>query len=560
MSSNLHKALSLYNQGLFEDAEKIITEALKATPKDHNALHLASMILNKMGDFIQALTRIDSALKIDTRNHEMWNTKGNILVNLGQNADAIKSFEKSLSNNPNYTPAQQNLAFLFNKLQAPNRSLPLFDLLIVKNAANSSYILGRAQALIMAERPAEAAKYLDLHQAHIPHDLAQYTKGQALFADGNYAESLKSYTTIPPSSTYHSQALKNSYQILSLTGETEKIKTLMSAHESPASDELVSINIDMIGKLEGVSSARTYVAHKLPKYQDNPFVLSALAKFDIAEQSYEGAFNKTSTALKLASDNNVLLGQNVVAAMGIHEYAHAEKIISRQIKTRPNDQYWIAMLATLQRLQGKNHNYLYDYERFISVFDLSIPKDYSSQSEYLTKLKSTLCDLHEFESEPIDQSLRGGTQTRPNLVHIDNPVITSFFSSINANVKEFVSTLPDDPQHPFLKRKTKHPRIISAWSVRLTGTGFHVNHVHPEGWISSAFYVDVPDGTEKDQNQKGWIKFGEPSFKLPNLEAEHFIAPAAGKLVLFPSYIWHGTVPTADKTFRLTLPFDVLPV
>jgi len=37
------------------------------------------------------------------------------------------------------------------------------------------------------------------------------------------------------------------------------------------------------------------------------------------------------------------------------------------------------------------------------------------------------------------------------------------------------------------------------------------------------------------------------------------VKPAVGKLVLFPSYFWHGTVPFASDTNRLTIAFDITP-
>ena len=47
--------------------------------------------------------------------------------------------------------------------------------------------------------------------------------------------------------------------------------------------------------------------------------------------------------------------------------------------------------------------------------------------------------------------------------------------------------------------------------------------------------------------------------RIPGCEAEHFVKPAEGMLVLFPSYLWHGTVAFATGTPRLTAAFDVLP-
>jgi hypothetical protein len=99
-------------------------------------------------------------------------------------------------------------------------------------------------------------------------------------------------------------------------------------------------------------------------------------------------------------------------------------------------------------------------------------------------------------------------------------------------------------------------KIASAWSVRLNGGGFHLNHVHPEGWLSSAFYVRLP---KVASGHEGWLQFGEPGPPTsPKLDADHLVQPQAGMLVLFPSYMWHGTVPFAGCEKRLTCAFDIV--
>jgi hypothetical protein len=110
--------------------------------------------------------------------------------------------------------------------------------------------------------------------------------------------------------------------------------------------------------------------------------------------------------------------------------------------------------------------------------------------------------------------------------------------------------------------------VHSAWSVQLRAQGFHVDHVHPDGWLSSACYIDLPDnmgnaqpGSVDDASQRaGWIRFGAVPLPLtPPLPAEHYVRPAPGLLLLFPSYMWHGTVPFSGTRTRLTIAFDVLP-
>jgi len=99
-------------------------------------------------------------------------------------------------------------------------------------------------------------------------------------------------------------------------------------------------------------------------------------------------------------------------------------------------------------------------------------------------------------------------------------------------------------------------RFAGSWSVRLQGSGFHSHHIHPQGWISSAFYVAVPEQLEGEQ---GWLTLGEPQAELRiDLPPIRRIAPKPGQLVLFPSMMWHGTLPF-DAGERMTVAFDVAP-
>ena len=61
-------------------------------------------------------------------------------------------------------------------------------------------------------------------------------------------------------------------------------------------------------------------------------------------------------------------------------------------------------------------------------------------------------------------------------------------------------------------------------------------------------------------DRQGWIRFGKPPFRTqPELDADHFVRPKPGRLVLFPSYMWHGTVPFTTDESRMTIAFDAVP-
>ena len=98
--------------------------------------------------------------------------------------------------------------------------------------------------------------------------------------------------------------------------------------------------------------------------------------------------------------------------------------------------------------------------------------------------------------------------------------------------------------------------------MRLRSGGHHADHVHPHGWLSSACYIALPptigDGASA---REGWLRFGRPGVKtVPPLEADHFVKPRPGLLVLFPAYMWHGVEPFVSDQSRLSVAFDVVPV
>ena len=226
----------------------------------------------------------------------------------------------------------------------------------------------------------------------------------------------------------------------------------------------------------------------------------------------------------------------------------------------PDDQLLIAQQATALRLLGAaEYHELYDYARLVKTFALEPVTPFASIGEFNAAFARELASLHRANRHPLEQSLRGGSQTERNLPR-DNPVVAAFFAMLDAPIRKYIAALRvDDRKHPVDRRRRAGYRVSGSWSVQLRAGGFHLNHVHPRGWLSSAYYVSLPDVSDAD-TRAGWLKLGEPGIPIPRCTAEHFVKPEAGTLVLFPSYFWHGTVPFAEGGPRITAAFDVVPV
>ena len=219
------------------------------------------------------------------------------------------------------------------------------------------------------------------------------------------------------------------------------------------------------------------------------------------------------------------------------------------------DLFW-PYLATAWRLTGDPRwEWLEGDERLVGVYDLA------ETLGPLEALASRLRALHVATHQPLDQSVRGGTQTDGHLLARAEPEIRALRAAIVGAVERHVAQLPPpDPAHPTLSRRRDRPvRFSGSWSVRLTGGGCHANHIHPAGWFSSAFYVALPDEAERGAPPAGWLTLGEPEAELGiDLAPFRSVEPKPGRLVLFPSTMWHGTRPF-EAGERMTVAFDVAP-
>ena len=226
----------------------------------------------------------------------------------------------------------------------------------------------------------------------------------------------------------------------------------------------------------------------------------------------------------------------------------------------PNDQSLWGWMATAARAVGDPlYGELCDYDAVVGVYDLEAPPGWPDLAAYLADLAEALKAVHLYQQHPMNQSLRHGSQSMHLLNGSNAPPIKAFFAAIEAPLRQHMAKLGtgDDPLR---RRNSFEYKIQGAWSVRLRPNGYHRDHFHPQGWLSSAFYVETPEAALESADKQGWIRFGQPPFAtVPPLPPDHFVRPKPGRLVLFPSYMWHGTVPFTTEESRLTVAFDAVP-
>jgi hypothetical protein len=243
------------------------------------------------------------------------------------------------------------------------------------------------------------------------------------------------------------------------------------------------------------------------------------------------------------------------ALLGAGRAEDAAQLAERLQAEAPDNQHVIALLATAWRLLGdERYRALYDYDALVAPMVLDAPPGWADLSAYIADVAAALTALHSYREHPFNQSLRHGSQA-VDILQQAHPALRALPLALDGPIKRHLDRLGTGSD-PVRRRNTGSYGFQGMWSVKLRPGGFHVNHVHPKGWLSSACYVETVDRP----GQEGWIRFGEPGVRTkPPLEAQHAIEPKPGMLVLFPSYMWHGVTPFGGEKSRLTFAFDLAP-
>lgn len=177
---------------------------------------------------------------------------------------------------------------------------------------------------------------------------------------------------------------------------------------------------------------------------------------------------------------------------------------------------------------------------------------------FVTGLKQDLSQRNELWS-PQNSSTKSGYQTPDDL--FDRP--TGYLSELEQIIRKEIAAYRrfHSKSDSLLIRKWPETYRLRCWAVRLVKGGHQASHIHPDGWLSGVTYLDLP---KDEQPPAGGIEFGLFCEAYPLLDGgegpkrQH--APTIGDLVLFPSSLYHRTIPFDSDAERLSIAFDVVPL
>ena len=235
--------------------------------------------------------------------------------------------------------------------------------------------------------------------------------------------------------------------------------------------------------------------------------------------------------------------------------------LDQLVKTTQHTSPFIGTLSTHYAINTSTENtYNFCKNGFDFVYQQSIPQLAEANSQLLKDL------LHDINNTEIAERKQGmlhyGTQSAGNL--FKRPEAS--FRTLAELIKEAFIAYKNNyagADCALIKAFPHTLEFTSSWYVKMRQGGHLDPHIHEIGWISGAVYLAMP---QQNQPDEGAFEYGTHGDNYPVLSprtAADFptarVMPKVGDIVLFPSSLFHRTVPFSTNAERICIAFDLKP-
>ena len=604
----LARGFKAHQAGQLDEARGCYEQVLRHDPGHAEANQLMGLVARRLGDDAAAETCFRRSLAVQPAQPHVWNNLGNLLLAGARALEAEEALRQAVALQPAYADAHFNLSRALQRTARPRdaaaslarawqlTTTPTPSMWQLKALIEAdSGELGAAESTLrsaLSQYPGAAAlwhnlavtlqrghRYAEALRAHEQASVigldaadAHYNRGNTLQSLGRIDDALAAYQAALQREPLHPLALHDLARLRWRLGhpdfDAETRRAVALAPQQATASGVLGQLFRQAGRFE---EAVPCFREALRRDPSNPGFLDGLGSCLVRLGAVDTGLTSHREALAMAPTDPEILSNLCTSLLVAGRPDEALAIACQACELAPAHQRALALRGLARRLLGLPETGASDLSAEVRRISLPAPPGWSDIRAFNQDLATELRILHGADRrQPIDQSLRGGTQTFGNLFASSLPAVTALKQSIADAVTRTIATMPDagdaaEP-HPYFRRRPAAPdswRFDTAWSSRLSQGGFHTDHVHPHGWMSSVYYVHLPPGVDDQVRRQGWLRFGVPEFPIPGVTADslvqHLVQPAEGLLVLFPSMRWHGTTPFDAVGERLTVAFDVLP-
>jgi len=231
-----------------------------------------------------------------------------------------------------------------------------------------------------------------------------------------------------------------------------------------------------------------------------------------------------------------------------------DKILDMSRKEQPNPLVAsISKHAAIKNSTYDNYNFCSEPFRFIKKENLI--ENNLMDDDLINDLMRDINDAN--TSQKAQALIINGLQTSGNLFMLNFSSVKKIKEIIEKKIKLYREEFSDS-EEGVIKYWPKDFGIY-GWIITLKQGGELKPHIHKIGWVSSSIYLKRP---KRKSLNDGDLKFSFDGAEYPSNGVsfpEKIQEINKGDIIMFPSSIFHSTIPFSSDEERITLAFDVIP-
>ncbi len=314
-----------------------------------------------------------------------------------------------------------------------------------------------------------------------------------------------------------------------------------------------------LGKFDDAVVALSRATALLPDDVEAPF---NLGNIQLARSRAADAAAALGIAVERAPGHAAANANLAKALLELGDWEAARAACDRCLATMPGHTGALAMkgVALAETGDAEALAALIDFDGLIDAYRPPPPMGFANIAAFNQALAAHVQRDPSLAYEPGDVTTRKGYQSGDLMADPKGPM-AAFKAIIERAVAAYRDQHAIDTNQPYLAQRPDH-WTLNAWATILEREGHQAPHIHRSAWLSGVYYVQIPATVRNAvTGNAGWIEFGRPQ-PYPKARAEvatRFFRPEEGLMLLFPSYMYHRTIPFEATERRISIAFDVLP-
>lgn len=439
--------------------------------------------------------------------------------------EAIRHFARAVAVEPDNPARLGNHAVALKQAGRYDEAIAALEQALALRPGAAVTLANLGSCLIAADRPAEAEAPLRA----------------AVAADPGHAESWNNLGV----------ALSRTNRLDAADAAYRQALTIRSGYVEAALNR-----VDLLDRSGRESEAARIAADVLRAIPGHPRAANQLA----AIRARAGDDAQAIALYRQALDSNGLnhpVGVNLATALlRAGAYAEALALCDRLLAELPSSTMPLALkCVALERLGDRAAlDALMALDRFVAVVDIPAVAGFADMAEFNLSLTAELAAHPSLTFEPEGLVTRAGRQT-DDMADDRTPAIAALAAIAREQLAAHADRVTGS-DHPWIAARPDD-WALTLWGTILAPGGAVAPHIHAPNWLSGVYYPEFPPPLAA--SGEGCFAIGPLPDQLGGGGTPAVFQPRAGRMILFPSFLWHCTRPFGGAAERMSLAFDLVP-